>query len=175
MSETSNRRPGTTASRWGPSSGPRECKATVPESAGEEPGGPSWAGGTRDSGHGLRALTCDTGDRIQTPLAARGTDGTLEGLERCAPLALGYFFSLLLPSLPKPIKCLKEGGSEARVTSLLFVCPLLPLPLLSPLSISPLSLSSPSLFPGIQPKTLGDSMTPEPLACHAVNIPSQAH
>lgn len=65
-------------------------------------------------------------------------------------------------SLPKPIKRLKEGGSEARVTSLLFVCPLLPLPLLlsSPLPISP--LSPPPPFPGIQLKTLGDSMTPEP-------------
>lgn len=103
MSETSNRRPGTTTSRWGPSSGPRECKATVPESAGEEPGGPSWADGPGIAAVRLRALACDTEDRIQTPLAARGTDWTLEGLECSAPLVLVYFVSLLLPSLSQSL------------------------------------------------------------------------
>lgn len=43
-------------------------------------------------------------------------------------------------------------------------------PYLSSISLLPLSL-----LPGIQLKTLVDSMTPEPLACHAVNIPSQEH
>ena len=57
----------------------------------------------------------------------------------------------------------------------------LPLPSFSPSSVSPsplaflylcFYLSPPPSPPGFKPKTLGDSMTPEPRVCQAVNIPA---